>query len=251
MAEEIVHHDTTHFGFKTIPAHEKVAHVGNVFSQVAERYDIMNDVMSGGLQRVWKAQFIKQLRLKPGMQVLDLAGGTGDISFRMLHAEPDIHVTLSDINEAMLNEGVKRAVNRNIDGIKYTTANAECLPFNDQSMDLCTIAFGIRNVTNIDKALIEIHRVLKFGGRFACLEFSPVQAPVLKKLYDAYSFNVIPKLGEWIAGDSAPYHYLVESIRMFPDALKFAEMMNIAGFANVSYLPMTGGIVHIHTGWKV
>ena len=242
----------THFGYQDVPVHEKETLVGKVFSQVAPHYDLMNDCMSGGLHRLWKHALIRMLAPAPGSQLLDVAGGTGDIAFRFLKAAPSAQVTVCDINPAMLQEGQKNAFDRGVvKGIEWVCGNAECLPLPSATYDYYTIAFGIRNVTQIDRALEEAHRVLKPGGRFLCLEFSQVQSPLLAKLYDAYSFHVIPALGKYIAQDEASYRYLVESIRMFPRQDDFAGMIRAAGFEQVRYTNMTQGVVAIHSGWKI
>lgn len=242
----------THFGYQSVPTHEKEALVGKVFRQVAPHYDCMNDCMSGGLHRLWKRELIRQMRPLPGTHLLDVAGGTGDIAFRFLKAAPSAQVTICDINPAMLAEGQKRAFDRGIlSGVNWLCGNAEALPLPSCSYDYYTIAFGIRNVTHIDKALAEAHRVLKPGGRFLCLEFSHVSHPFLSKLYDAYSFHVIPALGKYIAQDEASYRYLVESIRMFPNQKEFAARISASGFKQVNYTNLTHGVVAIHSGWKV
>lgn len=243
--------DTTHFGFSDIPKSEKTARVRGVFDAVASRYDVMNDAMSFGLHRVWKSDFIAQLGLHAGMKLLDLAGGTGDISLRALK-KGCTDITLCDINAGMLGAGRDRFIDLGLpQNVEWVCGNAESLPFPDRSFDACTIAFGIRNVTEIDTALREIRRVLKTGGRFLCLEFSKVPSEPLAKLYDAFSFHVIPKLGTLIAGDAAPYHYLVESIRRFPDAKQFETRLKQAGFANTSHRLLSGGVVAVHSGWKL
>ena len=250
----------THFGFKDVNEAEKQSLVRGVFDSVADKYDIMNDVMSGGLHRVWKNDLVRDLRPKPGMHLLDVAGGTGDIAFRFLKAanskseEKTISakVTVCDINTNMLSAGRDRAIDQGIfDPIDWVTGNAEMLPLPDNSVDAYTIAFGIRNVTHIDKALEEAHRVLKPGGRFMCLEFSKVDLPVLKKIYDVYSFKLIPHFGEMITGDKDSYQYLVESIRKFPTQEKFEKMIKTAGFKKTSYRNLSGGIVAIHSGYRI
>ena len=243
---------TTHFGFQTVPTDEKVSRVRNVFDRVASRYDLMNDLMSFGLHRIWKEALMAQLKPRPGMHLLDLAGGTGDIAMRCLQHAPDAEVTICDINQQMLEEGRNRAIDANrLQGLQWICGNAEALPFEDMSFDACTIAFGIRNVTDIPKALKEMHRVLKPGGHFLCLEFSEVKAEMLAAIYETYSFKIIPQIGKMIVGDAAPYQYLVESIRRFPNQKTFAEMIRSAGFGNVTYKNMTGGVVALHSGWRV
>lgn len=249
---------TTHFGFKDVPLKEKQSRVRGVFDSVASKYDLMNDVMSGGMHRLWKNHLVRQLPLRDGMHLLDLAGGTGDISFRYLQRAHEnrikVKVTISDINAAMLAEGQKRALNQNMTHfgeIEWLEANAEKLPLPDNSVDAVTIAFGIRNVTHIDKALKEFYRVLKVGSPFYCLEFSPVNTPILKEIYDAYSFNLIPQFGQMITGDKDSYQYLVESIRKFPTAENFETIIAEAGFERTGFEKLTGGVVAIHRGWKI
>lgn len=249
--------ETTHFGFKTVAKDAKAGMVKGVFNSVASRYDVMNDVMSGGLHRLWKIEMVEWLAPTPDMEMLDVAGGTGDIAFRIREhcqrrhgAMP--HITLCDINDHMLGEGRKRAVDKGVlSGIEWICGDAMHLPMESASVDAYTIAFGIRNVTNIDAALREAYRVLKPGGRFLCLEFSHVTVPPLAKLYDIYSMHVIPQMGKMVAGDAESYQYLVESIRRFPKQEQFAAQMREAGFGNVSYRNMTGGVVALHSGWKV
>ena len=249
--------DTTDFGFARVRLAEKQGRVDDVFRSVAKRYDLMNDLMSGGLHRAWKSHLIGMLR--PGrarpFRHLDVAGGTGDIAFRVLAAGgPETDVTVLDINEAMLRVGAERAAEAaaSREGrIAFVTADAETLPLPSDAFDAYTIAFGIRNVPRIDVALAEAYRVLKPGGRFLCLEFSRVDLPILEKVYEAYSFHVIPRIGERVAGDRDSYQYLVESIRRFPPPLRFARMIAEAGFARVTHRVLSGGIVAIHSGWKV
>ena len=241
----------THFGFTEIPVHEKTGRVRGVFDAVASRYDIMNDAMSFGLHRVWKSDFIAQLGPTASMRLLDLAGGTGDIALRA-YEKNCREITVCDINANMLLEGRDRFLNKGItEGVRWACGNAESLPFPDKSFDACSIAFGIRNMTDIDKALREIRRVLKTGGRFLCLEFSKVSNETLARLYDFYSFNLIPQIGEKIAGDAAPYQYLVESIRQFPNAPAFEQRIRQAGFENTSHRKLSGGVVAIHSSWKL
>jgi demethylmenaquinone methyltransferase / 2-methoxy-6-polyprenyl-1,4-benzoquinol methylase len=243
------------FGFRRVPAGEKQALVDDVFHSVARRYDLMNDLMSFGLHRAWKDALITALDppKRAPFALLDVAGGTGDIAFRTLEAGGDqTRVTVCDINPDMLAVGRERAAARaDGDTITFTEGNAEALPFADRSFDAVTIAFGIRNVPRIDAALAEAFRVLKIGGKFLCLEFSAVDMPGLDRLYDFYSFNVIPALGRTVAGDAESYRYLVESIRRFPKPDAFAEMLRAAGFKRVSYQQMTGGIVALHSGWRL
>ncbi|MEI6730748.1 MAG: bifunctional demethylmenaquinone methyltransferase/2-methoxy-6-polyprenyl-1,4-benzoquinol methylase UbiE [Pseudomonadota bacterium] len=241
----------THFGFKTVAEEEKASLVRGVFNNVASRYDVMNDAMSLGLHRVWKHEFVSGIDIRPTSKCLDVAGGTGDIAFRLL-GKGAANVTVCDINQAMLEEGRKRADDKNIiKNIEWTCGNAESLPFPDNSFDFYTIAFGIRNVTRIDKALQEAYRTLNYGGRFLCLEFSHVTSDLFSKIYNSYSFNIIPKLGQMIAGDRDSYQYLVESIRQFPTQDKFSDMISDAGFSRVSYKNLSGGIVAIHSGYKL
>lgn len=243
--------NTTHFGFRTVAEDEKQTLVRGVFDSVASRYDLMNDFMSASLHRVWKNDMVSWLAPRDGMKIIDMAGGTGDIAFRMLE-RARCEVTVCDINQHMLEEGRNRAIDRNIlERIEWTCVNAESLPFENESFDAYTIAFGIRNVTHIDKALAEAHRVLKIGGRFLCLEFSHMANDWLQKAYDTYSFNIIPKIGQWVTGDAASYQYLVESIRQFPKQDAFADMIRTAGFGNVQYRNLTAGVVAIHSGRKL
>ena len=249
------HDETTHFGFETIRLDEKQGKVDDVFHTVASRYDVMNDVMSAGLHRLWKDRLVAMVN-PPKRQVfhhLDVAGGTGDVAFRVAKAGgAHTAVTILDINADMLRVGRERAEKRQLFGsLRFVEANAEDLPLEDKSFDAYTIAFGIRNVPRIDRALAEAYRVLKRGGQFLCLEFSRVDLPLLDKIYDAYSFNVIPRLGQAVTGDSDSYRYLVESIRRFPDPETFEGMIQAAGFRNTSVRPLTGGVVCIHTGWKL
>ena len=241
--------ETVSFGYEDIDASEKTGRVGEIFSSVASKYDIMNDAMSGGMHRLWKDRFVRRVKPQADEDILDMAGGTGDIAFRM--AARGASVTVSDINQEMLDVGVERAMQRGIDGLVWSRQNAEELTFPSRTFDAYTIAFGIRNVTHIDKALAEAHRVLKFGGRFFCLEFSTVEWPGFKDVYDAYSHKLVPKIGKAVAGDEASYKYLVESIRRFPDMAAFERMIAEAGFANTKVEPIMGGLVAIHSGWKV
>jgi demethylmenaquinone methyltransferase/2-methoxy-6-polyprenyl-1,4-benzoquinol methylase len=241
----------THFGFTTIAEDEKTARVKDVFASVASRYDLMNDLMSAGLHRLWKNHFVNKVHAGAKAALLDVAGGTGDIAHR-LHQKTGANVTICDINEAMLRAGQDRMVDASTgEGLRWLCGNAENLPLPDRSVDVYTIAFGLRNVTDIPKALTEAVRVLKPGGQFLCLEFSTVSLPLIKKLYEAYSFQVIPKLGEWITKDAASYQYLVESIRMFPPQRQLVKMMENAGLARVSYENLTLGVVAIHQGWRL
>ena len=241
---------TTHFGYREVPVQDKTGLVHDVFESVAGKYDLMNDLMSMGVHRVWKRDFVANSGVRLGHEVLDLAGGTGDIAALMSkRVGKSGRVVLSDINEAMLEMGRERLEDRGISGnVSYTLANAEKLPFGDGEFDAVTIAFGLRNVTDQDAALREMFRVLRPGGKALILEFSQVQPEVLKKLYDGYSFGVLPVLGKLIAGDEESYRYLAESIRKHPPQNELAEMMRDAGFGQVRYRNLTGGIVAIHTG---
>ncbi|QQV76141.1 class I SAM-dependent methyltransferase [Sphingomonas aliaeris] len=241
--------DTVSFGYEDIAASEKTARVGGVFTNVASKYDLMNDAMSGGMHRLWKDRFVRRVKPRDGEQILDMAGGTGDIAFRL--AEHGASITVADINPAMLEVGMDRAQKRGIDGLVWTEANAEVLQFPDRFFDAYTIAFGIRNVTDIPAALKEAHRVLRRGGRFYCLEFSTTLWPGFGEIYDAYSHKVVPKLGQLLAGDAGSYRYLIESIRRFPDMEKFKGMIADAGFVQTRVEPMLGGLVAIHSGWKI
>ena len=240
----------THFGFEAVTEDEKTARVKAVFDSVARRYDVMNDAMSGGLHRLWKDVFVAWARPRAGEAVLDLAGGTGDIAFRLRKAGAD-RVVVSDINADMLLVGRGRAQRKAIDGLVWLCADAETLPLPDRSADLVTCAFGVRNMTHPERALAEIRRVLRPGGRFLCLEFSRLAIPALDGLYDAYSMQVVPRLGQWIAGDGESYRYLVESIRRFPDQETFAGMLGDAGFARVDCRNLAGGIAAMHIGWRI
>ncbi|NVJ98513.1 MAG: bifunctional demethylmenaquinone methyltransferase/2-methoxy-6-polyprenyl-1,4-benzoquinol methylase UbiE [Alphaproteobacteria bacterium] len=243
---------TTHFGFKTVAEDAKADMVKGVFNSVAKRYDIMNDVMSVGVHRIWKNSLIDSLNPRPGMHLLDLAGGTGDIAFRFLDAVRDGTVTVCDINAEMLAVGQERAVAQGYaDRAEFVCGDAMKLPFDNRSVDAYTISFGIRNVTRIEEALSEAFRVLKPGAKFYCLEFSPQVVPVLQKAYDTYSFNVIPKMGEMITNDRDSYQYFVESIRRFPTPQKFADMIKAAGFSRVGWRSMSAGIAAIHTGTRI
>ncbi len=245
----------TAFGFRQVDQGEKQPLVNEVFHNVAKRYDIMNDLMSAGLHRVWKSAFVDWLSppKRIGWKSLDVAGGTGDIAFRILEASNNLaDVTVLDINGSMLEVGQDRAAKKGIaEQLTFVEANAESLPFADKTFDAYTIAFGIRNVPRIDVALSEAFRVLKPGGRFMCLEFSEVDMPILDKFYDAWSFNAIPAIGKAVTGDGDSYQYLVESIRKFPNQENFAAMIRNAGFSRVAYRSYTGGIAAAHSGWKL
>ena len=240
--------DQVSFGYETVDPDEKTRRVGAVFSGVARKYDVMNDAMSGGMHRLWKDRFVRRVKPQPGEAILDMAGGTGDIAFRL--AACGAEVTVADINQEMLDVGVERAMARGIDGLVWSRQNAEMLTYPDRMFDAYTIAFGIRNVTHIDKALAEAHRVLKYGGRFYCLEFSTNEWPGFKDAYDFYSHKIVPQLGKAIAGDAESYRYLVESIRRFPTMPEFESMIRQAGFVRTRVEPIMGGLVAIHSGWK-
>lgn len=242
------------FGFEAVSPHEKQSRVNEVFHSVAKRYDVMNDLMSAGLHRAWKSAMVASLNPPKtrDFHVLDVAGGTGDIAFRILNAAPMATATVLDINGSMLNVGRDRAVKAGLDArCSFVEANAEALPFPDAAFDAYTIAFGIRNVPQIAVALKEARRVLKRGGRFLCLEFSEVVIPGLDRLYDAWSFNAIPRIGKAVTNDAESYQYLVESIRKFPKQEAFAAMIRQAGFSRVTYRNFTGGVAALHSGWAV
>lgn len=242
----------THFGFKTVDEGEKAGLVKGVFNSVADQYDVMNDVMSAGVHRLWKDSLINSVNPRPNMKHLDVAGGTGDIAFRFLDAAPGGHVTVCDINAEMLRVGAGRAKKKGYaDATEFVCGDAMKLPFPNRSMDVYTIAFGIRNVTRIEEALSEAYRVLKPGGTFFCLEFSPSVVPVLQQAYDVYSFKFIPKMGEIVASDRDSYQYLVESIRRFPTPEAFAEMITRAGFSRTRWRTMSAGVVAIHSGTRI
>jgi demethylmenaquinone methyltransferase/2-methoxy-6-polyprenyl-1,4-benzoquinol methylase len=243
------------FGFRDVPEGEKEGLVKEVFSSVAARYDLMNDLMSAGIHRIWKDAMVEWLCPQPGWRVLDVAGGTGDIAFRIVEMARnrggEAAVTVCDINDQMLGEGRRRAGEKSETAIEWVCGNAESLPFPDAAFDAYTIAFGIRNVTRIEKALTEARRVLKPGGRFLCLEFSKVEVPGLDTLYDAYSFKLLPKIGGWVAKDEESYRYLAESIRRFPPQAKFAQMIGEAGLEQVKVRNLSGGIAAMHSAWRL
>ena len=246
----------TDFGFRRVPLEQKQALVDDVFHKVARRYDLMNDLMSGGMHRAWKEALISRLRPPQSerpFELLDLAGGTGDVAFRALAAGgAGLQATVADVNGDMLAVGRERAEERGLGGrTDFVEANAESLPFPEKRFDAATIAFGIRNVPRIELALNEIFRVLKPGGRFLCLEFSSTEIPGLDALYELYSFRMIPEIGRLVAGDAEPYRYLVESIRRFPAPEEFATMIRKAGFSRVQWTAMSGGIVALHAGWRL
>ena len=246
---------STAYGFEHVGEGEKQHKVNDVFHSVARRYDLMNDLMSMGVHRLWKDAMVAKANpsKRPGWRSLDMAGGTGDIAFRLVEASNrNAHVTVSDINSSMLAEGAARAQkNGLIDNVDFVEANAEELPFDDNSFDAYTIAFGIRNVPRMDFALSEAYRVLKPGGQFLCLEFSEVDIPMLDKLYDEWSFKAIPPIGKMVTGDAESYQYLVESIRKFPNQKRFADFIRAAGFERVDFRNMSGGVAALHTGWKI
>jgi demethylmenaquinone methyltransferase/2-methoxy-6-polyprenyl-1,4-benzoquinol methylase len=249
-------HSTASFGFRTVPEGDRQGLVNKVFASVADRYDLMNDLMSGGMHRLWKRELITMLnapRSGTPFKLLDVAGGTGDIALRYAKdTGPNATAVICDISPQMLEVGKRRISDAGLDGrIACVEGNAEELPFESASFDAYTIAFGIRNVTHIDKALAEAYRVLKPGGRFLCLEFSECRLPFLDRAYDFHSFEIIPRLGQWAAGDADSYRYLVESISRFPKQEAFAELIRNAGFARVSFRNLTGGIAAIHGGWKI
>jgi demethylmenaquinone methyltransferase/2-methoxy-6-polyprenyl-1,4-benzoquinol methylase len=249
-------HDETHFGYDTIPLEEKQGRVDDVFHSVARRYDLMNDLMSGGLHRPWKDALVTAVnppKSGKAFALLDLAGGTGDVAFRVVDAGGSgTRVTVADINAEMLAVGRARAEQKGYDqAVTFEQGNAEELPYAGKSFDCVTIAFGIRNVPRIERALAEAYRVLRIGGRFLCLEFSSVDVPGLDALYELYSFQVIPRVGQAVTGDREAYQYLVESIRKFPKPKAFAQMIEAAGFRRATFTPMTGGVVALHSGWKL
>ena len=241
--------ETVSFGYTEVSPEEKTAKVGEVFRSVAARYDLMNDAMSGGLHRLWKDRFVRLVKPRAGEAILDVAGGTGDIAFRL--ARSGAKVIVSDINPAMLEVGKERAEKKRIEGLAWSVQNAETLSFDSGGFDAYTIAFGIRNVTHRAQALAEAHRVLKRGGRFFCLEFSTTLWPGFKEAYDVYSHHMVPKLGKLLAGDEESYRYLIESIRRFPPMEAFRTEIAAAGFVQTRVEPMLGGLVAIHSGWKI
>ncbi len=244
--------EQTDFGFQTVSAAEKTKRVQEVFHDVSLRYDIMNDLMSAGIHRLWKQNFLTQLAPRANTRALDMSSGTCDIAFRILSASPTTNVYACDPSEAMLRVGRERAWNKGISsGLHIVVTPAEALPFADSFFDYYTIAFGFRNVTDRKAALAEAYRVLRPGGKFMILEFSPLEAGFFQKLYDGYSFNVIPKLGKILTGHADHYQYLVESIRKFPTPKELATKIEAAGFSSVKFRPLSGGIVHIHSGWRI
>ena len=243
---------TTHFGFQEVPETEKAGRVRGVFNSVASKYDVMNDAMSMGIHRIWKDAMMDWLAPRPGQRLLDVAGGTGDISFRFLDRAGHGHATVLDLTEPMLVEGRKRAEAAQMaDSLDWVVGDAMNLPFDDNTFDVYTISFGIRNVTRPQEALNEAFRVLKPGGRLMVLEFSQLPNPAMQWAYDRYSFNVIPTMGKMIANDRDSYQYLVESIRKFPDQETFLSMVRAAGFENAKYRNLSMGIAALHSGWKI
>ncbi len=243
---------TTHFGYQTVPEGEKAGMVHGVFTRVASKYDIMNDLMSGGVHRLWKDAMMDWLAPRPGQRLLDVAGGTGDVAFRFLNRAPGANAVVCDMTESMLIAGRQRAeADSMADRLDWVVGDAMALPFESNSFDVYTISFGIRNVTRIEDALSEAYRVLRPGGRLMVLEFSQIPNDLMQKAYDLYSFNVIPLMGQIVAGDRDSYQYLVESIRKFPDQESFASMIRKAGFDQVKYRNQTLGIAALHSGWKL
>jgi demethylmenaquinone methyltransferase / 2-methoxy-6-polyprenyl-1,4-benzoquinol methylase len=243
---------TTHFGFQDVPEAEKAGMVHGVFSRVASKYDVMNDLMSVGIHRIWKEALMDWLAPRPGQRLLDVAGGTGDVAFRFLGRAPGATALVCDMTEPMLIEGRKRAEAEKLAAsLDWVVGDAMALPFESNSFDVYTISFGIRNVTRIPDALAEAYRVLKPGGRLMVLEFSQIPNDLMQKAYDLYSFNVIPVMGQIVAGDRDSYQYLVESIRKFPDQDSFAAMIRAAGFDQVKYRNLSMGIAALHSGWKL
>ncbi|WP_092888171.1 bifunctional demethylmenaquinone methyltransferase/2-methoxy-6-polyprenyl-1,4-benzoquinol methylase UbiE [Roseicitreum antarcticum] len=243
---------TTHFGFQTVGEADKAGLVHGVFTSVASKYDVMNDLMSAGIHRIWKDAMMDWLAPRPGQQLLDVAGGTGDIAFRFVDRAPGAVATVLDLTESMLTAGRLRAeADQKADALSWVVGDAMALPFADNSFDVYTISFGIRNVTRIPEALSEAFRVLRPGGRLMVLEFSQLPNPMMQKAYDLYSFNVIPAMGKMVTGDRDSYQYLVESIRKFPDQDRFAAMIAAAGFEQVKFRNLSMGVAALHSGWKL
>ena len=243
---------TTHFGFQDVPEGEKAGMVHGVFTRVANRYDLMNDLMSAGIHRLWKDAMMDWLAPRPGQRLLDVAGGTGDVAFRFLKRAPGASAVVCDMTEAMLVAGRQRAdAEKMAESLDWVVGDAMALPFPSNSFDVYTISFGIRNVTRIADALAEAYRVLRPGGRLMVLEFSQIPNDLMQKVYDLYSFNIIPVMGQIVAGDCDSYQYLVESIRKFPDQESFAAMIRQAGFGQVKYRNLTMGVAALHSGWKL
>ena len=243
---------TTHFGFQTVPEAEKANKVQNVFTSVAGKYDIMNDIMSAGIHRIWKESMMNWLSPRPGQKLLDVAGGTGDISLKFLERAQSGHATVLDLTEKMLAVGKERAKDSAVHKcLDWVVGDAMALPFQDNLFDVYTISFGIRNVTHPYRALTEAYRVLRPGGRLMVLEFSQIPVPLVQKAYDLYSFKIIPELGKLITGDRESYQYLVESIRNFPNQENFLKLLNEASFENTNYRNLSLGIAAIHSGWKI
>jgi len=240
---------TVSFGYEDVPEADKVGRVGRLFSDVSGNYDLMNDAMTAGTHRLWKDRFVRRVKPQASEDILDMAGGTGDIAFRMV--DSGANITVSDINADMLAEGVERAVKQGEDRLVWSEQDAEELNFPDAHFDAYTIVFGIRNVTHIDKVLDEAYRVLRFGGRFYCMEFSQTKWPGFDKIYQAYSHRILPKIGKAVSDDEASYRYLAESIDRFPPMEKFENMICDAGFERTKVEPMMGGLVCIHSGWKI
>jgi len=247
-ADSTAPEDTTHFGYESIATDAKAGRVQGIFRSVASRYDLMNDLMSGGIHRLWKRRLVEVLAPRPGWRIADVAGGTGDIASRILAAEPGASVVIVDLTPEMLLQGRGRVTGERC---LWAAGDAEALPLPDRSVDAYTIAFGLRNVARPERALAEARRVLKPGGRFLCLEFSRVVLPLLDRLYDAYSFTILPRLGALVAGDAASYQYLAESIRRFPSQPALAQMMGAAGLSRARWENLSGGIAAIHSAWRI